>query len=248
MSDGTCARTGQAAAWVLGTLSADEAERFSAHLEVCVVCREEVVRLRGAVDALADTAPPAAPPAELRERVMAAVEEEAALFRAADEVERAPHPARTHRRTRRASRAVLGGGIALLAVGLGLGAAAGGLLSSSSQDERRGEVARTLVGSVTEDGGGVRARAAVVIRGRVAQLVLTDLAPPPRGRVYQAWVLRVPSRAEPTGALFSVPRSGDTRISLPSLRGAERVIVTAEPPRGSRTPTPPPRVVVGLAR
>jgi len=52
----------------------------------------------------------------------------------------------------------------------------------------------------------------------------------------------------PTGALFSIPRSGDTKISLPPLRDAELVIVTAERPRGSRKPTRAPLVIVKLPR
>ncbi|MDP9384069.1 MAG: anti-sigma factor [Actinomycetota bacterium] len=245
MTDGGCDHAGEAAGWVLGTLPADEAERFAGQLETCQACREQVARLRAGVDVLAEAAPPATPPADLRGRIMAAVEEEAALFRAADEVaDRTAAPRRPHR----PSRTLLLGGsaAALLAVGL----VSGALLGDRRADDPRPRAApaRTVIGEVTEDGGGPRARAVVVIRGGAAQLTLSNLAPPPQDRVYQAWVVRSGSPPEPTGALFSVPRSGDTRIALPSLRGTERVIVTAEPPRGSRAPTPPPRVVVRFSR
>lgn len=237
----------EVADWVLGTLPADAAERFAEHLETCETCREEVARLRAGVDVLAEAPPPAAPPADLRAHVIAAVEEEAELFRAAGE---AGDPPPAPPRPRRRSRILLLGGVA--AALLGVGVVTGAVLSNGGADDPRPrprpEPTRTVAGEVTEDGGGPRARAAVVIRDGTPQLILSNLAPPPGDRVYQAWVVRSGSPPAPTGALFSVPRSGDTRIALPSLRGTERVIVTAEPPRGSRAPTPPPRVVVRFTR
>jgi len=137
---------------------------------------------------------------------------------------------------------VLGALAALCLVAVGV--IAGGVLTS----DERGTPVDTVAGSVTEEGGGPGARAAVVLGGDTAKLVLSDLVPPPEGRVYQAWVVRRPSMPIPTGALFSIPRSGDTEISLPSVLDAERVIVTAEPARGSRTPTRPPLVIVTLPR
>src|SRR3954447_12277665 len=67
-----------AGAWVLGALSEEEAYGFAAHLEVCASCRDEVGRLRTAADALPLAAPPVAPPPELKSRLMAIVEAEAA--------------------------------------------------------------------------------------------------------------------------------------------------------------------------
>jgi hypothetical protein len=86
----------------------------------------------------------------------------------------------------------------------------------------------------------------VQIEPHAATLILTRLTAPPGGHVYQAWVVRRSSPAAPTGALFSVPRSGDTRIFLPALHNVTEVIVTAEPPRGSATPTLPAIVLVQL--
>lgn len=85
----------------------------------------------------------------------------------------------------------------------------------------------------------------VQIGAHTATLNITHLAAP-TGHVYQAWVIRRGSPATPTGALFSVPRSGDTQILLPMLHDVTEVIVTAEPPRGSPTPTLPPIVIVQL--
>lgn len=239
MSEQECGHASQAAAWVLGTLSADEAERYAEHLELCATCRAEVARLQEAADALVDVARRATPPFELRARVIAAVEAEAALFRAAEEGQQLPEPAGGRKRLRVL---VLGGlaGLCLVAVGV----IVAGVLTS---DERDAPV-DTVAGSVTKEGGGPRARAAVVLEGDAQRLVLSDLAAPPERRVYQAWVVRRPSMPIPTGALFSIPRSGDTEITLPPLGDAERVIVTAEPASGSRTPTRPPLVIVTLPR
>jgi len=238
MTEEESGHTSQAAAWVLGTLSAEEAERYAEHLEACETCRAEVARLQEAADALVDALPPATPPSELRALLMAAVEAEAALFRAAEDGHQLPEPARARNRLRTL---VLGGlaAICLVAVGVIVG-------SALTSDERAAPM-DTVPGSVTEEGG-PRARAAVVIDGETQRLVLSELAPPPQGRVYQAWVVRRASTPIPTGALFSIPRSGDTKIGLPQLGDAERVIVTAEPRRGSRTPTLPPLVIVTLPR
>jgi len=241
MTEGDCSHDSQAVAWVLGTLSAEETERFAAHLATCETCAPLVARIGEVVDVLPDAVAQEVPPAELRARVMSAVEAEANLFRAA-EVGPWPEPARARKRTPGALVGVVV--VSLLAVGVLVGSA---LTSNKRNGEPRPAV-RTTTGSVTDAGGGPRARAAVIERDNTSQLVLTDIAPPPQGRVYQAWVIRHESAPTPTGALFSIPQTGDTKVSLPSLTDVERVIITAEPPRGSPAPTPPPLVVVLLGR
>lgn len=77
MSHDDCGHTHLAAAWVLGTLTAAEADPFAAHLAVCATCHAEVASLQEAADAMADAVPPVALPAGLRARLMAAVEQEA---------------------------------------------------------------------------------------------------------------------------------------------------------------------------
>ena len=225
--------------WVLGTLSPREASRLRGHLEACSRCRSDVARARRVADALGGSPQQTSPPGHLRDRILAVVENEVALSRAADAVAtfapRAPSP-------RRRRVAVLASSVATVLTAAVVAAVA------LRADDRAADRPVSVTGSVLEDGGGPRARAAVVQRTGSAELVLTRLAGPPSGRVYQAWLVRPPAAAIPTGALFSVPRSGDARIRLPSLRGIERVIVTAEPPRGSRVPTPPPLVIVRLRR
>jgi anti-sigma-K factor RskA len=107
--------------------------------------------------------------------------------------------------------------------------------------------ARTVIGKVTTQGGGARAQAIVRIQAHTATLIVTHLKAPPTGHVYQAWVVRRGSSPRPTGALFSVPRSGNRRILLPTLHNVTEVIVTAEPPRGNATPTLPAIALVHLS-
>ncbi len=228
-----------AVSWVLGTLDGPEADGFARHLATCPRCSAEVARLQVVVDRLAESPAPARPPPAIRAQLMAAAREEAAIARALDHVD-AGQP-----RGQRRPRAPGTVAVAVLALLVG---AVGAVLLVRAADGPRPASPRTVAGTVGGDAGGPRARAALVIRGAGAELVLTGLAGPPRGRVYQAWIVRPPAAPLPTGALFSVPRTGVARVRLPDVRRAERVIVTAEPPRGSRVPSEPPRVIVRVAR
>ena len=240
MNAGGCPRDADSALnWVLGTLEAGDAERFRRPLAACPLCRADVNRFQHVLDALAEAPASVQPPSAIRDRLIEVAREEAAMSRALDALETEPDR-RTPRRRPLALAAAAG--MLLLAV------AVAGLTVRSGGADDRPSPRRTLVGTVSEDGGAPRARAALVMRGAAAELVLTDLAGPPRGRVYQAWVVRPPAAPIATGALFSVPRGGQARVRVPDVRGAERVIVTAEPPRGSRVPTPPPRVTVLIPR
>ncbi len=237
MTDGPCEHDADAAAWVLGALSPKEAERFAAHLQTCESCRAEVAGLTEACQRLGDAAAPLTPPAELRERVMASVNAEASPLNAhADPA--SPGPVGRFGRSRLRASMLVAALATLAAVITTI------VLIGADHASRQAEP-RTVAGKVTP-AGGARARAVVQTRAHVANLVVTRLAAPPRGRVYQAWVIRRGLPAAPTGALFSVPRSGDTRILLPPLHDITEVIVTAEPPRGSPTPTLPPIILVQL--
>lgn len=238
MSDAPCEHSADAAGWVLGSLSPRDGERFAAHLKDCPHCRAEVARLTGSCEQLIQGVPLLTPPPELRERVMASVRADAGLSGAAS----TNPPAEPVRRVRR--RAVRSG-LLLLAILATLVVAIVAIVVLRTQPPSQGGV-RTVVGKVASEGG-ASARAVVRIGAHQATLVLTRLAAPPSGRIYQAWVLRRDAAATATGSLFSVPGSGDTRIVLPPLRDVIQVIVTAEPPRGSPTPTLPPVVLVELA-
>jgi len=237
-SDDDCGHTHLAAAWALGTLTVEEAQRFEVHLAGCARCQAEVASLQEAADAMADAVAPVAPPPRLSARLMAAVRKEAELFRAAAAHE--PDPVSVRRPRRRLLRSTL---LVVAAVGLfGAGTVLGGRLGDP-ENARPGS--RTIAGTVTPPAG-PNAAAAIVVRGDAATLVLSDVAAPADGQIYQAWLERPPVAPVPTGALFSVGVTGDTTITLPPLRDARRVIVTSEPAGGSRVPTLPAVVVVDV--
>ena len=62
-----------AALYALGALPADEADSFAAHLNDCVLCRDEVSTLKSAVVGLHVLAPEARPRDELRARLLARI-------------------------------------------------------------------------------------------------------------------------------------------------------------------------------
>ncbi len=238
MSDGPCEYDDDAAGWVLGALSPLEAERIAAHLESCASCRAEVTKLTEAAERLGDVVPLSTPLPELRERVMASVRAEASLFKVADADAAPPERSLPPRRSRRNA-----GVLAAIFASLAAGVAAIVLVAADHGSPTASP--RTVAGKVTSEGGS-GARALVRTGPHAGTLIVTRLAAPPAGRVYQAWIIRRGSPATPTGALFSVPASGDTQVLLPSLHAVAEVIVTAEPPRGSPTPTLPPIVLVQL--
>src|SRR5271167_115767 len=62
-----------AAAYVLGALTSEEAEAFRRHLGTCVVCRDEVAALKVAADSLPLAASQLPAPRRLRRRVVSDV-------------------------------------------------------------------------------------------------------------------------------------------------------------------------------
>jgi anti-sigma-K factor RskA len=70
------------------------------------------------------------------------------------------------------------------------------------------------------------------------------MSAPPSGRVNQVWLVSGQDKPRPTHALFTVPADGRARVEIPeSLAGTDQVLVSDEPPGGSRQPTG--RVVAG---
>jgi anti-sigma factor RsiW len=231
-----------AGAYVLGAMTDDERRQFEEHLAGCRRCREEVEELRPAAEALPMASPPMRPPAMLKDRVMAEVEREAELLRAAgpeaDRVARAP--AQPRRR-----RSLLGGwrlapaAAALLAAGALAGIAFTGL---AGDGERTYEVA-------VDRRQAPEATAELRVDDGEAMLVASGLPAPPRGRVYQVWVKRPHSPdPEPTDALFLPSRDGSAAAAVPgAASGLEAVLVTHEPAGGSRAPTRPPLLTAPIS-
>jgi anti-sigma-K factor RskA len=255
----TCAHCDDAGAYVLGALSPDEHERFVAHLGGCEACRAEVDSLQIVVDTLPLAAEQVGPPPELKERIMAVVQAEAAVLRAAgpeadvadaaapgrpaapEPVEERARPRRTgsgRKATRPRWRAPLRP-LPLAAAASVLVAliVAGAVLLSGGGDQGRTVQARVVAPSAPG------AHAALVVGSGRATLQVEDFPPPPRGRVYQVWLKRPGRPPDPTTALFTV-RGGGATVDVPGgVRDGEQVLVTAEPDGGSSAPTSPPVIV-----
>jgi anti-sigma-K factor RskA len=233
-------------AYMLGALPAEECAGFEAHLEVCAACRDDVADLQAAADALPASVPQVVPPPELKGRIMAVVESEAALLAAAGEradrpegapVAPTPAPAREAEPRRGRFRGwtlrpALAAGLAaaLLLVG-GLG---GALLAGG------GPEAQTVTASV-DPAQAPGARVTLQVRDGSGMLVAERMPPPPRGRVYQVWIKRPGRDPQPTSALWSVRGDGSAEVAVPgSLDGVEAVLVTSEPNGGSDVPSRAP--------
>ena len=64
----------EAAAWALGALDPEEAERFKAHLQSCGGCRIAVADFEPVARALAHPPPAVEPPPDLQARTLASVQ------------------------------------------------------------------------------------------------------------------------------------------------------------------------------
>lgn len=232
---------GNVAPYVLGALTEREHEDFARHMESCAVCREEVA----ALELVAATLPAAAPhmraPAELKQRVMSSVREDAHRRRAQD----------ASRRTGRdATRARRSAGLAWLRWQPNL--VAGALAAAA--------IVLAVIAFAPAGGGGATHvyRAAVLAHGASAslsvsdghaQLNIADMPQASAGHVYEMWIKRsAGGRPLPTDALFTVDADGAASVGVPgSVSGVREVMVTSEPLGGSRVPTLPALIVARLS-
>jgi anti-sigma factor RsiW len=232
-----CSHRDDAGPWVLGALDEADTRDYGAHLETCAECRAEVAALQPVADVLPMAAPQELPPPALKDRIMAVVEAEASLLRAAGpEADRPPVAARD--RDRSGFFGWIGRlrpvPVAILAsVLIALGVAGGVLLSGGGDDV------------TTHPGFGPRGTqvALHVPSGDSghAELDLRGMPAAPTGRIYQVWLVTGKDKPRPTHTLFSVPADGRARVEISEpLKGTDQVLITAEPPGGSAQPTSAP--------
>jgi anti-sigma-K factor RskA len=223
------------AAYALGALGPDEAVALERHLEGCKRCRAELARLAPALQALPEAVEPLEPPRALRDRLMAEVRADA---RAAA----APATGRTrvlgrlrgafaghHWRPAAALAALLV--VAAVIVGLELGGAGSGTGRTSTV------VAGQAPGVV----------ATVVSEDEMGRLKLSNVPDLPRDRVLEAWLSR-DGEVEAVPTLFVPDGEGHASTRLGDLQGVDRVMVTTEPPGGSKAPTSAPIASVSIPR
>jgi anti-sigma-K factor RskA len=215
-------------AFILGALPEAESRRVQHHLGACRECRAELEWLRVAVDALPASVTPVEPPAELKSRVMAIVQAEAELLRAAGEAADRPPG-----RRRSWSWSWLNAERWRPAVALGATAAVAAVAVVLATS---GSSTRTIQAQYPGPGS-----ASLTIQGTQAQLVVKELRAPPANHVDELWVKRGAGRPEPAGTF--VLSSGSVRVQQP-VRPGDTVLVTVEPGRGTPAPTSTPFLVV----
>jgi anti-sigma-K factor RskA len=240
------------AAWVLGAVTADEADEVRLHIEGCTSCREATARMERATGALPLAVDEVAPPARLRERVLTA----AAASRASAGSGIAPAPRRTEPRrpskltplpSAPQSRIPVFAAAAAVMLALLVGVVAGELLGRTAVPPPATAVARyTIVG-----GGELAGAKASVIDLKsdgVALVDFTGLPPVQEGKVYEVWLITPSGRADPA-AVF-VPDSNGSKVVVvnQSLSGYSVMAVTREVgPSGTNAPTEQPQMAGKLA-
>jgi anti-sigma-K factor RskA len=220
------------AAYALDALDADERERYEGHLAQCEQCRTELAGLGEAAAALALAAPSAAPPAELRTRILEAA--------AAERENVTPLPQRRLWLLR--ATAAAASVTACAAIGLGVWAAT---LSSRLSTEKTHSAAMQRAAEIVLDPAsrkaslrGGRGEVAVDATGH-GVLIVRRLPSAPHGQTYEAWV--IPAGGTPQRAgLFE---GGGTMTMVPLEQNVPQgavVAATVERAGGVSKPTSTP--------
>ena len=202
------------AAYALDALEPDEARGYERHLAGCDRCREELARLQATAVSLAYAAEPAAPPEALRGRIL--------------EAARAERPNVVQLRPRSWARP-----LAAVAAVVACAAVAGLTVWNVSLHDRLDRAHQALRG-VPLTG----AKGSVVVSGGSGALVVSDLAPAPAGKTYEAWVIES-GHAIPAGVFAGGGRTIVIRLTHALPAGAV-VAVTLEPAGGVDQPTTTP--------
>lgn len=223
-------------AYALGALPDGEREMVAAHIEECPVCAEDAASLERAATRLIDVVPMAVPSPELRDRIMAVVEPEAALLRATSGEPREVRVAAAPRRHNWADALSLRWAATAAALLI-----LGGVVGVTAWDSATGSDTRTLAAEVGNGHAWIE-----LSDDNRASLVVNGLAPPKRDKVYELWIQSGDAAPRPASdnlsqAVFVV---GSGRVEIPArLEKGDRIMITEEPPGGSRIPSARPVVI-----
>jgi anti-sigma-K factor RskA len=260
----------QAAPYALGALDDGERQSFEAHLATCAVCSAEVKELKDVAALLASAVPAVAPPAGLRDRILADARTVRPISAGSRPSSPTPTPAAETKRVARpsvprpsvlpwlaAAAAVVfavyfaqryrGERDARVAVERSLAKARVTLDSTGGALARRDSLIASLVSpdvqAVTVSGSGPSPSAKYFLDRRLGRIVIaaSALPPAPQGRTYQVWGIET-GRPPVSLGTFNTDSSGRGLASLVVPPGL-RIAVTAvtdEPSGGSRQPTTTP--------
>ena len=225
-------------AHALGALEADQAELAERHIAESDECRRAYEDALETAAALALAVADSEPPADLRERIVAAAR--------AERPEAAPavREAAPARRGRLAGWLTPSTGFAVLGVAAAIVFALVAVSQHDSADSARDreQALAALIAApdarvvpMLPSGGGEAGGRVVVANGRAA--LVNSMATPPSGRTYQAWGLPAGGGDPVPLPTFSSP--GDVVI-VPDADNYAQLLVTVEPSGGSKTPSAAP--------
>jgi anti-sigma-K factor RskA len=246
----------EVAAYLLGKLEPEEAERFEAHLDGCADCRRHLEELGGLPALLAQAAPATPVPEGLRARTLTAVREraaEAGPAAGAEPVTEAGEPGVAHtpvplRRAWWRRRWLLVAVAAALVVAL---AVPGALLVFGGGG---GEVTRLSL--VAAEGAQGRGQVTITRTpaGRSFDVRIEGLGPPAAGSLYELWAVSPRDTMERPQRVslgtFTVDTDGGARLTAFTAAPADQfplVGVTLEPVDGNPARTGPRVLVPGPA-
>jgi anti-sigma-K factor RskA len=232
--------------YALDAMPGRERDRFERHLTRCGACDSEVRSLQDTATRFA-LAVTLQPPAQLRERVMAAAARTRQLS-PAPHAHALPQPGRPRWVNRLAI--PLAAACLVLAVVLGilLGLARSELGTTRTQQQQVAAVLSAPGARIVSVRTSVGGHATVVVASSLHELVFTSKGMPglPSSKVYQLWVIAASGRATSAG-LLSLAADGTTAPVLAAqlVRG-DTVGVTVEPAGGTTKPTTTPIVLIPL--
>jgi len=249
-----------APAYALGALDEDERAAFEAHLATCAACAAEV-RAHAEVAALLPYAlEHEAPPASLRDRVLAVAQPTAGTRGADVRSIASAQGGRAAPRARAWPGWLAAAAALLLAAGLGLrlgderrarALAEGALATERATLAQRDALLATVLAPevrtarLTATGQGPDVRVIWNRREGVVVLTAQALAPAPAGRTYQLWGIPTGGKPQSLG-VFDADSSGHARavLRVPPNAAMDVAAITVEPAGGSPGPTTTP-VLVG---
>ena len=225
-------------AHALGALEPDQAALAEEHIAASDACRRAYEDALETAAALALAVADSEPPADLRERIVAAAR--------AERAESAPtvRPAAPRRRFRLAGLLTPSSGFAMLGVAAAIVFALVAVSQRDSADSARDREAAlvSILGApdarvvpMLPSGGGAAEGSVVVSQGRAA--VVSSMSRPPSGRTYQAWGL--PSAGGKPVPLPTFSRPGAVLI-VDDVAKYSQLLVTVEPNGGSQAPSAAP--------
>lgn len=236
------------AAYLLGASDSEEAEVVRVHIEVCASCPGLAQRLQRAIGALPLAVEPVAPPARLRERILAAAAASRLSIRSRPQrasVLRLRLPrGRSWRWATSLRPTIAAAAVVAFALGAGLGL---GLGRSISPAQQSGAAVAQYSLSGTGAMVGAQGRVFELRQQRLTLVQFSRLPQPDQGKVYELWLISKDGQPSPANVFAPDLQGSHVVVLARSLAGLKALAVTLEnAPDGGPAPTQQPELVGSL--